>query len=101
MTSTSQPAASGLAFGAGAYLLWGAFPAFFGLLAFAGPVEVLAHRILWTLVVMLTVLAITGRLAALRGIGLRTWLLAAGASAAIAINWGVYVYGVTSGHVVQ
>ncbi|KAA0021120.1 EamA family transporter RarD [Antrihabitans cavernicola] len=90
-----------MAFGSGAYVLWGAFPAFFGLLAFAGAAEVLAHRILWTLVVMLTVLVVAGKLGRLRGIAPRTWLLVAGASLAIAINWGVYVYGVGTDQVVQ
>nr|WP_067655853.1 EamA family transporter RarD [Nocardia harenae] len=91
----------GVAFGASAYLLWGLFPAFFGLLAFAGAVEVLAERIVWTLVVVLAVLAVTGRLRELRGIDARTWRLAAAASLAISVNWGVYVFGVLSGHVVE
>ncbi|WP_405162298.1 EamA family transporter RarD [Nocardia sp. NBC_01499] len=91
----------GVAFGTSAFFLWGLFPAFFGLLAFASAAEVVAQRILWTLLVVLAVLMVTGRLRELRGIGARTWRLAAVASAAIAINWGVYVYGVTSGHVVE
>lgn len=84
-----------------AFFLWGLFPAFFGLLAFASAAEVVAQRILWTLLVVLAVLMVSGRLGELRGIGARVWRLAAVASAAIAINWGVYVYGVTSGHVVE
>src|SRR5258708_4228740 len=84
-----------------AFFLWGLFPAFFGLLAFASAAEVVAQRILWTLLVVLAVLMVSGRLRELRGIGGRVWRLAAVASAAIAINWGVYVYGVTSGHVVE
>ncbi len=91
----------GVFFGGGAYLCWGLFPAFFGLLAFAGPVEVLAERILWTLVVSLTLLAVAGRLRELRSISARTWRMAAAASAAISLNWGVYVGGVISGHVVE
>ncbi|UGT60717.1 EamA family transporter RarD [Nocardia asteroides] len=91
----------GAAFGASAYLLWGLFPAFFGLLAFADAVEVLAERIVWTLVVVVIVLAVTGRLRQLRGIDARTWRLAAAASLAISVNWGVYVFGVLSGHVVE
>ncbi|MFG1798010.1 EamA family transporter RarD [Nocardia sp. NPDC049149] len=91
----------GVAFGTSAFFLWGLFPAFFGLLAFASAAEVVAQRILWTLVVVLAVLAVRGRIKELRGISARIWRLAAVASAAIAINWGVYVYGVTSGHVVE
>ncbi|QBS44099.1 EamA family transporter RarD [Nocardia sp. CS682] len=91
----------GVAFGTSAFFLWGLFPAFFGLLAFAGAAEVVAQRILWTLVLVLAMLLVSGRLRELRGIGARIWRLAAVASAAIAINWGVYVFGVTSGHVVE
>ncbi|MBL1077840.1 EamA family transporter RarD [Nocardia sp. 2] len=91
----------GVGFGIGAYAIWGSFPAFFGLLIFASPIEVLAERILWTLVVSLTVLLLVGRIKELRSIDRRTWGLAAAASLAISINWGVYVYGVMSGHVVE
>ncbi|WP_036569767.1 EamA family transporter RarD [Nocardia sp. BMG51109] len=91
----------GVAVGASAYLLWGAFPAFFGLLEFASPGEILAQRILWTLVVVLAVLLAAGRIRELFAIDARTWRLAAVAGAAIALNWGVYVFGVTTGHVVE
>lgn len=91
----------GVGFGVGAYLIWGSFAAFFGLLAFASAVEVLAQRILWTLVVVLIVLAVTGRVREMRGIDGRTWRLAGLASLAISCNWGIYVYGVVSGHVVE
>ncbi len=88
-------------FGAAAYILWGSFPAFFGLLEFTNPVEILVERILWTLVVVLIVLTVAGRIRELLAIDRRTWQLAAVAAVAIALNWGVYVYGVTSGHVVE
>nr|WP_067996010.1 EamA family transporter RarD [Nocardia pseudobrasiliensis] len=91
----------GVVFGASAYLIWGLFPAFFGLLEFASPVEILAQRILWTLVVVLALLAVSGRLRELRTIDAATWRLATVAAVTIATNWGVYVYGVTTGHVVE
>lgn len=94
-------AGGGVAVGAGAYLVWGMFPAYFGVLDFAGPIEILAQRILWTLVVVLVLLFAAGRLREMRTIDGRTWRLAAVAAAAIALNWGTYVYGVTSGHVVE
>ncbi|MEU4651188.1 EamA family transporter RarD [Nocardia fluminea] len=96
--SSSPP---GVVFGAGAYLIWGSFAAFFGLLSFAAPAEVVAQRIVWTLVVVLVVLTLTGQLGGLRGIDARTWRLAAAASAALSLNWGVYVFGVTTGHIVE
>ncbi|MFC9999191.1 EamA family transporter RarD [Nocardia sp. NPDC127526] len=92
---------AGVAFGAGAYFLWGAFPAFFGLLTFASPVEVLASRILWTLVVSMLALLVAGRMRELWRAGGRTWRLAAVASLAISLNWGVYVYAIMSEQVVE
>lgn len=92
---------TGLLSGVGAYLIWGMFPIFFGLLAPAGSLEVLAHRMVWTVLLMLIVLAILGRLGSLRGLGPRTWALVTAATIAIGINWGVYIYAVVSGHVVE
>ncbi|RMI29146.1 EamA family transporter RarD [Nocardia stercoris] len=94
-------AGSGALLATGAYFIWGLFPGFFGLLSFADPFEVLAQRMLWTLVVALAALAMLGRVRELWAIPARTWRLAAAASAAIAVNWGVYVYGVGAGHVVE
>lgn len=97
----ASPNSAGLAYGTGAYLMWGLFPAYFGLLAAAGPVEILAQRIVWTLLVMLVVMIVAGKLRGLRELDGRTWALVAAASAAIATNWGVYVYGVISERVVE
>lgn len=93
--------ASGWLSGTAAYTIWGLFPAFFGLLTFAAPLEILAHRVTWTLVLMAAVLAIGGHLRSLRGHGRRTWLLLAAGSLSISVNWGVYIYAVVSGHVAE
>jgi len=94
-------AAPGLLMGLGAYSIWGLFPAFFPLLAPAGPTEILAHRMVWTLVLMLGVLVLTGRLHTLRGLPPRTWAMAGAAAVLISVNWGVYIYAVNSGKVVE
>jgi chloramphenicol-sensitive protein RarD len=87
--------------GALAYGCWGLFPAFFGLLGAAGTVEVLAHRVAWTFVIMVMVLLAWGRLRELRRIGSAAWRLAAAASFFIGVNWGVYIFAVTTGRVVE
>lgn len=92
---------SGLLFGVGAYVCWGTFPAFFPLLKPASTVEVLAHRIVWNFLLMVVVVAIVRRLGDLKKIAGRTWVLLAAASALISINWGIYVYAVNNGHVVD
>jgi chloramphenicol-sensitive protein RarD len=92
---------SGLLFGVAAYASWGLFPAFFPLLKPAGAVEVLAHRIVWCLVLMVAVIAAVRRFGDIRAISGRTWLLLTFASALISINWVIYIYAVNNGHVVD
>ena len=84
-----------------AYGSWGLYPAYFPLLKPAGALEVLAHRIVWTMLLMAVVLVVLRRLPDLRAITRRTWLLLVAASALICVNWGVYVYAVSNSHVVD
>jgi chloramphenicol-sensitive protein RarD len=91
----------GLLYGVAAYGLWGVFPAFFSLLAPAGAPEILAHRIVWTVLLMAVVLVVVGRLGDLRTITGRTWLLLACASVLISTNWLIYIFAVNEGHVVD
>lgn len=92
---------SGLLFGVGAYGMWGLFPAFFPLLKPAGAVEVLAHRIIWSFLLMVIVVAAVRRLGDLRRITGREWLLLTAAATLISVNWLIYVYAVNNGHVVD
>ncbi|MGE2737559.1 EamA family transporter RarD [Mycolicibacterium vaccae] len=92
---------SGLLFGVGAYGMWGLFPAFFPLLKPAGAVEVLAHRIIWSFLLMVVVVALVRRMGDLRRITRREWLLLTAAAALISVNWLIYVYAVNNGHVVD
>lgn len=91
----------GLLFGLGAYASWGVFPAFFPLLKPAGAVEILAHRVVWTVAFMAVILLLGRQLAGVRRIGARTWVLLACASALISTNWVIYIYAVNSGRVVD
>ncbi len=98
----------GVALGFSAYLLWGSFPLYFPLLAPAGAVEVLVHRVLWTLVVCavaLTGLSLVRRRAWQPVLALasrpRTLALLAVAATVIAVNWGLYIYAVLAAHVVE
>ena len=93
--------ARGLLFGLGAYAIWGVFPGFFPLLKPAGPGEVLAHRVVWTLVFMAVLMVALRRVADLRGLDRRTWLLLTCASVLISTNWLIYIYAVNSQHVVD
>jgi chloramphenicol-sensitive protein RarD len=93
----------GLIFGASAYLLWGLFPLYWPLLEPAGTIEILAQRMVWSLVVMALVLRFTGGFAGVRAVFAdrrqRSFLF--GAAVVVTINWGTYIYGVNTGHVVE
>ncbi|GAA4791559.1 EamA-like transporter family protein [Corynebacterium canis] len=84
-----------------AYVFWGFFAAFFPLLNPASPLEILAHRIVWTAVFMVAVIWYSGTLRQLRAASRRTWLIIAVAATVIAINWLTYVIAVNSGHVAE
>lgn len=94
---------TGILSGVAAYALWGAFPLYFPLLDPAGPVEVLAHRILWTLIVVLALLAARRRVGALRAAvhDRRTAVLLGAAAVLIAVNWVVFIYAVTADRVLE
>jgi len=92
---------SGLAAGVGAYLLWGLFPLYWPLLEPAAPVEILAHRIAWSLVFLVAVLAATTGFRWLPVLGRRRAALLTLAAVLVTINWGTYIYGVNSEHVVE
>ena len=92
---------TGLAAGVGAYLLWGLFPLYWPLLEPAAPVEILAHRIAWSLVFLAGLLALTTGFRWVRTLGRRRARLLALAAALITVNWGMFIYGVNSDQVVE
>src|SRR5918911_999439 len=84
-----------------AYLLWGLFPLYWPLLEPAAPVEILAHRIAWSLVLVVAMLALTTGFAWVRRLEGRQVRLLTLAAVLVTVNWGTYIYGVNSGHVVE
>jgi chloramphenicol-sensitive protein RarD len=85
----------------GAYAIWGLFPAFWPMLAPAVPVEVLAHRIAWTAVLMIVVISLVRGWPELRALAPRGWAMVAAAGVLITINWGLYIYAVFDGQIVE
>ncbi len=93
----------GLLLGVGAYTLWGAFPLYWPLLEPSGAAEILAHRMVWSLLVMGVLLVAFRRREALRAIWAdrRTSLLLVVAALTITSNWATFIYGVNSGRVIE
>ena len=89
--------------GASAYLMWGAFPLYWPLLEPGGAVEILAHRILWSMLTMGALVLVLGRRRRLRALWADRrvrWLLVV-AAATITSNWAAYIYGVNNDRVVE
>lgn len=107
-TTTPTPPATaldprGLGTGVAAYLLWGGLPLYIGLLRPSGAVEIIAHRVLWSLVFCAVVLTVTRSWQALGSV-LRTPRTLATISLAavmLAVNWLTFVYGALTDHVVD
>lgn len=93
----------GIAYAAGAYVLWGLFPLYFKALADIASGEVLAHRIVWSLAVVLVLLALKSSWGWIGGALRQPRVLAGFALSAtlIALNWGLYIWAVANGHVVD
>ena len=94
---------AGLAYGFAAYGMWGLFPLYWPLLEPAGAGEILAHRMVWSLVVVGVLLLALRRWAWLAELVRQPRRLALVATAAtvVSVNWGVYIWAVNAGHVVE
>jgi chloramphenicol-sensitive protein RarD len=93
----------GYAYGLVAYVIWGFFPIYFKLLRPAGALEILAHRVIWSVVFISLLLTAMRNWRFLARI-VRTPRLLGGISLAavlIGVNWGTYIYGVNSSRVVE
>jgi chloramphenicol-sensitive protein RarD len=93
----------GIAYAALAYVLWGLFPLYFRQLSQVPVAEVLVHRIVWSLVFLLCVLAWRRQWAWLGSIWRQPKVLGAFAVSALllSLNWMVYIWSVGNGHVVD
>jgi chloramphenicol-sensitive protein RarD len=93
----------GFLLGVAAWTIWGFFPLYWPLLEPAGAVEILAHRVFWSMVVMLAVVVVLRRGRRIRAMlaNRRTLRLIVVAALLISVNWGMYIWGVNNGHVVE
>ena len=91
----------GTALGVAAYLSWGLFPLYWPLLEPAGALEILCHRVVWSLVFVAALLVVTRRAATGLPRDRRRLALLSVAAVVIAVNWGIYIWGVNHKHVVE
>jgi chloramphenicol-sensitive protein RarD len=102
MTGTTD-SKGGITLGLAAYAIWGFMPLYFKLLASVQPTEIVAHRIIWSLLLLALLATLWRRWSAVRaalGAGKVLTTLVATACL-IAVNWLVYIYAIVSGHVLE
>jgi RarD protein len=91
----------GILFGIGAYGIWGLFPLYWPLLKPAQAGEILSHRIMWSLVVVIVLLAALRHWSWVRTVTWKQVGLLALAAVVVSVNWGMYIYGVNAGHTIE
>lgn len=93
----------GIALGLGAYVIWGFMPLYFKLLASVQPTEIVAHRIIWSLLLLGLLALFLRRWGAIRAaLGTGKVLVTLIVTAClIAVNWLVYIYAIVSGHILE
>lgn len=90
----------GLALAVTAYVLWGFLPLYMKAMAHVGPVEIVAHRIIWSVPVAGALLVVLGRTQDLKAaLGNPKMLgMACLTAALISVNWAIYVWAIASGN---
>jgi chloramphenicol-sensitive protein RarD len=94
---------AGIGYGLAAYVIWGLFPLYWPLLDPTPASQILAHRMFWSLIFVALVLVVRRRWAfvsALRSDPRLVRLLVV-AAVMISVNWGVYIWAINAGHVVE
>jgi chloramphenicol-sensitive protein RarD len=105
LNSTDQRSGynSGLIAGVGAYVMWGLVPLYWPLLKPASAMEILSHRVVWSLVFLLIIVYFKKLFSDIK-VALfdkRKIILLFFASIFITINWGVFIWAVNNGHVIE
>jgi chloramphenicol-sensitive protein RarD len=94
---------TGIIYAALAFLCWGLFPIYFHALHEVPPLQILAHRVLWSLLFMALVLTARGQWKWLPAVLRRPRVVASFMASAILLsgNWLIYIWAVNNGHVID
>jgi len=93
----------GVGIAAGAFVIWGLFPIYWHLLKAVPSSLIIAHRIVWSTLLVVGWLVLSSRLGWLRRIAAQPRALALLGLSGVAIgcNWGLYIWAINAGHVIE
>ncbi|HYE21241.1 MAG TPA: EamA family transporter RarD [Tepidisphaeraceae bacterium] len=98
-----NPARLGLIYGVAAYFTWGIVPAYFKLLSAVPPIQLLAHRVVWSVAFLVGLIHFRKLWPDVRAAfaNRRTLLSLAASTLFIAVNWFAFIYAVAIGQILQ
>lgn len=100
MSDAQARTRAGLLLGVGAYLSWGFMPLYFRLIARVPATEIVAHRVIWSLLFLAALIALRRGWAAVRAaLGWKSLAILAGSTLLLSVNWLIFTYAVTHDHV--
>jgi chloramphenicol-sensitive protein RarD len=91
----------GIALGASAYLLWGILPIFWKALEAVNSFEILAHRIVWSVVLLAAIVRLRRSWSQIRNLGRGSLIRLLIAGSLLTLNWATYIWAVNNGHIVE
>jgi chloramphenicol-sensitive protein RarD len=91
----------GITFGIAAYVVWGLLPIYWKAVEVVPALEVLAHRMAWSLVFLVGLLVVRGRWDWLHRLDRRSLLMLLAAGSLLAVNWGTYIWAVNHDRIVE
>jgi len=91
----------GVIYGVVAYLIWGVIPIYFMAVRFASAPEVLAHRIVWSVILLAGLLAVLGQIRLVVQLPRRLVFGLGASSLLLASNWLIYVWALFHGRMIE
>lgn len=84
----------GLLFAVAAYGIWGVAPIYFVWVGFAAPLEILMHRVLWSVPVLVLLITVTGQWTAARALSRREVALLFVTALCLSANWLTFIWAI-------
>ncbi|MEC8484633.1 MAG: EamA family transporter RarD [Pseudomonadota bacterium] len=93
-----QSTKTGIFYGLTAYVWWAIAPIYFKVVSDIGALDILAHRVIWSCVIVMLLIAAMGKVNALINVirSPRKLLALCASTALIAVNWGTFIYAINS-----
>lgn len=90
----AQTQRQGLIYAVAAYGIWGIAPIYFVWVGFAAPLEILMHRVLWSVPLLVLLITVTGQWGDARGLSRRALLFLIATALLLSINWLTFIWAI-------